>query len=303
MPPATAQTNQLIDFIQTSGLRLLIWTAVALVAYSLVRPLVHRVVVGLLQRRSGQGEDQRLTIEETRKRVETIEALISKTLRFLVATLFVLVVMTILDLLPVIAGLGLVLAALTLAGQDIIRDYLMGILIMLEAPYFLGDWIQVSGVEGTVEEIGLRRTVLRDQTGTVHSVSNGQIRVASNLTRKYARMVVDVTVAFGTDLARVTEVIDRIGREMASDAEWGPRLLETPALQRVGAFTELGVPLRIGGRVRAQDRFSAPGELRRRLLAAFLEAKVGLVGAPRPAVEAAVGDAESGAGGDEFPEE
>jgi len=259
MPDVSGQTDQLISFLENSGVQLLIITVVALIAFRLIRPLVHRRVVGLIESRSGDGEEGRLTAEESRKRVETVESLISKTLRFAVVVLFILVVMTIFDLLPVIAGLGLVLAALTVAGQDIIRDYLMGILILVEGPYFKGDWIQVAGVEGTVEEIGIRRTVLRDATGTVHSVSNGEIRTASNLTRVYAMLAVDVTVAFETDLAKATAVVDQVGREMAEDPDWGPRLLDTPSLLRVGAFTQLGVPLRVSGRVRAADRFSAPG--------------------------------------------
>jgi len=281
MPDVSGQTDQLFSFLENSGVQLLIITVVALIAFRLIRPLVHRRVVGLIESRSGDGEEGRLTAEESRKRVETVESLISKTLRFAVIVLFILVVMTIFDLLPVIAGLGLVLAALTVAGQDIIRDYLMGILILVEGPYFKGDWIQVAGVEGTVEEIGIRRTVLRDATGTVHSVSNGEIRTASNLTRVYAMLAVDVTVAFETDLAKATAVVDQVGREMAEDPDWGPRLLDTPSLLRVGAFTQLGVPLRVSGRVRAADRFSAPGELRRRLLEAFQANRIEIAGVSR----------------------
>jgi small conductance mechanosensitive channel len=288
MPDVSGQTDQLFSFLENGGVQLLLITIVALIAFRLVRPLVHRRVVGLIERRAGDGEEGRLTAEESRKRVETVESLISKTLRFLVIVLFVLVVMTIFDLLPVIAGLGLVLAALTVAGQDIIRDYLMGILILTEGPYFKDDWIQVAGVEGTVEEIGLRRTVLRDATGTVHSVSNGEIRTASNLTRVYAMLAVDVTVAFETDLAKATAVVDQVGREMAEDPEWGPRLLDTPSLLRVGAFTQLGVPLRVSGRVRAADRFAAPGELRRRLLEAFQANKIEIAGVGRVGPSASV---------------
>ena len=132
----------------------------------------------------------------------------------------ILVLLTWFDLLPVIAGLGVILAALTLAGQSIVLDYLMGILIVVEGPYYKGDWIQVGGVEGEVEEVGLRRTMLRDTTGTVHSVSNGEIRIASNLTRVYARMQVDMTVAFGTDLDLVTRVVNEVGQAMADDPAW-----------------------------------------------------------------------------------
>lgn len=281
MPDVSDQTSALVSFIESYGVALLLASVVAFVAFRAVQPLVHRALVGLLERRVKESDEEQLGRDEMRKRVETVESLISKLLRLLVVVLLVLVVMTIFDLLPVIAGLSLVLAALTVAGQDVIRDYIMGTLILLEAQYFKGDWIQVSGVEGTVEEVGLRRTVLRDATGTVHSVSNGDIRVASNLTRVYARMIVDVTVGFGVDLDRVTEIVNEVGTAMAADPEWGPRLLEPPAVIRVGAFTEVGVPLRIGGRVRAPDRFSAPGELRKRLLAALQANQIEIPGVQR----------------------
>jgi small conductance mechanosensitive channel len=281
MPDLTDPTNQLAAFLRTSGVPLLLAALVALLAFRATRPIVHRAVVGLVERRKGEGEEEQLEADETRKRVETIEDVISKTLRFAVVVLFALVVMTIFDLLPVVAGLGIIVAALTVAGQDVVRDYIMGVLILLEGQYSRGDWIQVAGVEGTVEDIGLRRTVLRDATGTVHSVSNGGIRIASNLTRFFALVIVDVTVAFGTDLEMVTAVVDRVGRDMVGDPEWGPRLLEPPHLIRVGAFTEIGVPLRIGGRVRAADRFTATGELRKRLLVAFQAERIEIPGVQR----------------------
>lgn len=281
MPNLNDATDQLLSFVRTSGVALLVAAILGLVAFRLTRPLVHRAVVGLIERRRGEGEEERLEIEESHKRVETIEDVVSRALRFSVIVLFALVVMTIFDLLPVIAGLGIIVAALTVAGQDVIRDYIMGVLILIEGQYFKGDWIQVGGVEGTVEHVGLRRTVLRDATGTVHSVSNGNIRVASNLTRFFALVIVDVTVAFGTDIDMVSDVIDRVGGEMAADPEWGPRLLEPPRLLRVGAFTEVGVPLRIGGRVRAADRFTATGELRRRLLVAFQADRIEIPGVQR----------------------
>ena len=190
-------------------------------------------------------------------------------LKVTVAIVAILVVLTMFDLLPVIAGLGLIAVALTLAGQSIVLDYLMGILIVLEGPYYKGDWIQIAGVEGEVEEVGMRRTVIRDSSGTVHSVSNGETRIASNLTRIFARMLVDVTVAYDTDIDQATAIVNDVGLAMLKDERWSGHLLEAPYLLRVDALGELGMTLRVVGRVRASDRFVAPGELRKRLLAAF----------------------------------
>src|SRR6188474_536996 len=136
--------------------------------------------------------------DELRKRESTLKEVLGKLIRagFLIA--LVVLVLGVFDLLGVLAGLGLLAAALTLAGQAIVLDYLMGILILVEGPYFQGDWIAINGagvnVEGRVEEITLRRTTLRDGMGQLHSVSNGLIRVSSNTTRVYSLATVEVQV-------------------------------------------------------------------------------------------------------------
>jgi len=257
-------------WLQDNGIGLLLAVILALIAFRAVRPLVHRFVVGVVERRaSPDSTAAELSAEEATKRVTTIEDLISTLLHGAVAVVAIFVFLSIFDLLPVIAGLSLFLAALTVAGQSIVLDYLMGMLIVIEGPFYKGDWIQIGNVEGEVEEVGLRHTTLRDSSGTVHSVSNGEIRIASNMTRVFARMLVDVTVAYGTDFERATQIVDQVGQTMYSDPEWADRLLEAPKLLRIDAMGELGATLRIAGKVRAADRWSAPGELRKRLLEAF----------------------------------
>jgi small conductance mechanosensitive channel len=265
----TTQAGQIGDFLERHGLATLVLVIAALIVFGAVRPVVHRALVRILHHRSAALDAPDLAADEIAKRVATIEDLTSTVLRVAVVLVTLLVLLTWFELLPVIAGLGVLLAALTLAGQSIVLDYLMGALIVLEGPYYKGDWVQIGGVEGEVEVIGLRRTILRDASGTVHSVSNGQVRVASNLTRVFARMQVDVTVAFGTDLDAATRLVDDVGRAMIADPDWHDRLLETPTLTRVTGLGDLGATLRVAGKVRAADRWAAPSELRKRLLAAF----------------------------------
>jgi moderate conductance mechanosensitive channel len=262
-------SGQIAAWLQRHGIPTLILLVVAVVVLRAARPLVHRALLGALRRRRLATAEAEPTADEVAKRIATIEDLVASALRFAVIVATVLVLLTWVNLLPVIAGFGVMLAALTLAGQSIVLDYLMGILIVLEGPYYKGDWVQIGGVEGEVEEIGLRRTTLRDATGTVHSVSNGLVRVASNLTRVYARMQVDLTVPFETDLELATRVANDVGRAMADDPDWNSRLLEPPTLTRVPGVSELGPTIRVGGKVRAADRWTAPSELRKRLLAAF----------------------------------
>jgi small conductance mechanosensitive channel len=302
----TPDFSQLTGFLQAHGIATVLLLIVAFIAFRVVRPIVHRILVRALRPRVSDGVDADMTAEEAAKRAATIEDLVSTVLRFTIILVTLLVLLTWFDLLPVIAGLGVILAALTLAGQSIVLDYLMGILIVLEGPYYKGDWIQVGAIEGQVEEIGLRRTILRDNSGTVHSVSNGAIRIASNLTRVFARMQVDMTVAYGTDLDLAAQVVNDVGKAMAEDPAWKDRLLEIPTLTRVPALGDLGVTLRVAGKVRAADRWTAPSELRRRLLNAFREhdieipARGQVAPADHPAVagsvDPSVGAAPSGGG-------
>jgi moderate conductance mechanosensitive channel len=262
-------SGQIADWLQRHGIPTLVLLVAAVIVLRAARPMVHRALLGVLHRRRPTTAETEPTADELAKRVATIEDLVASALRFAVIVATLLVLLTWVDLLPVVAGFGVILAALTLAGQSIVLDYLMGVLIVLEGPYYKGDWVQIGGAEGEVEEIGLRRTTLRDASGTVHSVSNGLVRVASNLTRVFARMQVDLTVPFGTDLDDATRVANAVGQAMADDPEWGGRLLEPPTLTRVPGVSELGPTIRIAGKVRAADRWTAPSELRKRLLAAF----------------------------------
>jgi small conductance mechanosensitive channel len=173
------------------------------------------------------------------------------------------------DIGPAIAGLGVAGIAVGLGAQTLVKDWLSGIFIVLENQYSQGDVIRIAGVDGVVEDFSLRRTTLRDLDGTVHTVPNGAITVASNMTRLWARVNLDIGVAYDTDIDRATAIINRVGEELHDDEEWGPRLLEAPKVVRVNALADSAVTLKVLGQVRAAEQWSVAGELRKRVLAAF----------------------------------
>ena len=137
-----------------------------------------------------------------------------------------------------------------------------------------------------MEEVGLRRTVLRDPRGIVHSVSNGTIRVSSNLTRIFAVAVVEIEGVRNADVEAVIAVMDQVGREMAEDPAWAGLIVEAPGYRSTPAFTDLGVTLRMTGKVQTQGRWTVPAELRRRLALSLSAAGIHLnrrAAHPRPA--------------------
>jgi small conductance mechanosensitive channel len=274
MPDVTAQTGALVEWLEAHAVGLVVWGVALFLVYRFARPLIHRLLMRVVRASSTQSDVPAESAAEVAKRVEMVEDLLARVLRLGVVLAGVVLLFSVFDLWPVLAGLGLVAAALTLAGQSIVLDYLMGILILLEGPYYKGDVIAVGGIEGTVEEVGIRRTIVRDTSGTVHAISNGEIRIASNLTRVYASAVVDIGGIRDRDIERAIGVMDRVGAELAADAAWMDRILEPPKYVSTTAFTDLGVTLRMSGRVRPADRWTVAAELRRRLAAAFAEADV-----------------------------
>jgi small conductance mechanosensitive channel len=253
----------------------------ALIAIRLARVLVHGVVKTLLDREASEGTAQELSAVELKKRMDTLDSLGGRTLQaFLVMIAGLMVLGELgLDIGPAIAGLGVVGIAVGFGAQSLVKDYLNGALILIENQFGKGDVVRAAGVAGTVEDFTLRRTTLRDLDGVVHTIPNGEIRVASNLTRVWARINQDVTVAYGTDIDKAIDVVDKVGAEMAGDPAWKRRVLEAPRVERVAALAEYGVTLKILGTVRAADQWAAGGDFRKRLLVAF---KANGIEIPRP---------------------
>jgi small conductance mechanosensitive channel len=245
---------------------LVVWIALRLAA-----AFVHGIVKTLMDREATEGTAQELSAVEIVKRMSTIEALAINFLRFIVVVIAAVMLLDQagLDVGPAIAGLGVVGIAVGFGAQHLVKDYLNGALILIENQFSKGDVIRVAGVAGSVEDFSLRRTTLRDLDGVVHTVPNGEIGIASNMTRVWARINQNVQVAYGTDIDRAIKVVDDVGRELASDPAWKRRILETPRVERVEALGEYGVTLKILGTVRATEQWAAAGELRKRLLAAF----------------------------------
>jgi moderate conductance mechanosensitive channel len=257
---------------------------ILLVAFVLLRAsrvFVNGVVKTLMDREATEGTAQELSAVELTKRMDTLDGLGGNVIRFFIVVIAGLMILRTfdLDIGPAIAGLGIVGVAVGFGAQHLVRDYLTGALILIENQFSKGDVIRVAGVSGTVEDFSLRRTTLRDLDGVVHTVPNGEIKIASNLTRVWARINQDVTVAYGTDIDEATTVVDDVGRSMSGDPTWKRRILEAPKVDRVAALGEYGVTLKILGTVRAPDQWAAAGELRKRLLAAFAEHGIEI---PRP---------------------
>jgi len=208
---------------------------------------------------------------EVRKRIETLSHVIYRT--SLAVVLLLVLVMVLpqfgVDVAPLIAGLGLVGLAVGFGAQNLVKDVINGIFILVENQYGRGDVVQIADISGLVEDMNLRRTVLRDLDGTVHFVPHSQILVASNLTKGYSRVNLNVRIAYETDVDHAIEVVNRIGLEMSKEAEYEGKIKDPPHVLRVDALTDSAIELKITGETAPIEQWEIMGELRRRLKLAF----------------------------------
>jgi moderate conductance mechanosensitive channel len=276
MPPV--DTTQITNWLTEHGPGLVIGAVILFVLFRLARPAIHRLVLGMLRAQQSTVPAGSATANEVAKRAATLEDLLHKLVRALFVVAIGVLILSAFELWPLLAGLGLVAAALTLAGQDIVLDYLMGFLILVEGQYYKGDWIAVSGplgaVEGEVEDIAMRRTTIRDGAGTVHSVSNGLIRLSSNRTRIYSVASADVTVLRPQELDRAIEIARRVAGGMEAEPEFAEVLLDAPVSTPVIGMSPDGVTFRVALRVSPMGRLQVASELRRRLALALSEAAI-----------------------------
>ena len=259
-------TYGVIDWLITHGIRVLVIIIIAAVLYFLLRhfvPLMVKRFVSRQMKKQPKGE--------IKKRSDTLSSV------FVNTGLVVIVVFAIVSILPefgvniaaALAGLGIVGIAVGFGAQSLIRDLLAGIFILLEDQYRIGDWVKVAGIDGLVEEIGLRRTILRDFDGTVHSIPNSEVKVASNFTKKYARVNMNISVAYGEDLDHVIEVTNKVCKEMAEDPKWKADFVSTPQVLRVDNLGDSGIDIKILGDTKPLRQWDVMGELRLRIKRTF----------------------------------
>lgn len=272
--------SDFITWVTTHVIGLIVGLIVLVLVLRFARPIIHRFVLTILRAQQATLDGGGEPSTELRKRAATLEELLVKLIRIGVIALFIVLVLSVFDLWEMLAGLGLVAAALTIAGQQVILDYIMGILILVEGQYFKGDWLVVPAsngiVQGVVEEVGLRRTILRDIDGTAHSVSNGEIRVASNMTRVYAVATVEMAVLRSRDLTKAMATVNAVCDEMGDDPEWSKKILDSPRVITVSSLTLDGATIRVRFRVEPDSRWAAASELRQRLAVAFAAEEISL---------------------------
>lgn len=259
------QTAPLIGWIGEHGWRIILIVVISLFAILAIGGVIPKVMVATVARRPGELE------EEIKKRTETLSRVLVNAIQvaIILATFFMVLSELKIDITPILAGVGVAGIAIGFGAQSLVKDLVAGLFVILEGQYHVGDVVRIADVSGLVEDINLRRTVLRDLDGIVHTVPNGEIRVASNFTKEWSRVNMNISVAYGEDLDRVMAVIDRVGKELAEDPVWASLILTPPRALRVDNLGDSGIEIKILGETKPIRQWDVMGELRKRLKKTF----------------------------------
>src|SRR3954449_218782 len=230
---------------------------------TILRPLRNRVA----QRDAGEHITERRT-----QRAEAIGSVLRSFSSFVIFGIAVVLVLGELgiNLAPIVASAGVVGVALGFGAQNLVKDFIAGIGIILEDQYGVGDVVDLGEVSGTVETVGLRITRLRDAHGVVWYARNGEILRVGNKSQGFAQVIVDMPVAHDTDLERCRAVMQEVADTMYAEEEWAAVLLAEPESLGVEQITAEGVFMRVQVRSTNADQWRVGRELRMRLKERFV---------------------------------
>jgi len=175
---------------------------------------------------------------------------------------------------PILASAGIVGVAFGFGGQYLIKDLISGLFIILENQYRVGDVLCVADKCGVVESVNIRTTVLRDLDGTLHYVPNGEITVASNLSKDFSQVNMDIAVSYDSDIELVKKTVNQVGQTMIKDKKWQDLLIEAPYFLRIDSFGDSAVKIKILAKTKPMQQWDVAGELRLRLKKAFKKADI-----------------------------
>ena len=256
----------LVAWLIEHGIPILIIVIVGAVLWFVLNkflpPMVRRVVARAKDKESKEGME---------KRANTLVSIFKGIGRVFIIIIGIMMILPELgvDIVPILAGFGIAGVAIGFGAQYLIRDLIAGIFIILENQYRVGDVVKLADIGGLVEQVTLRKTVLRDLDGIVHHVPNGEIKTASNFTRHFSRVNLNVSVAYDTDLDHAISVINRVGKELAEDGKWRKVIKSPPQVLRVDNLGDSGIDIKILGDVKPIEQWAVMGELRLRLKKAF----------------------------------
>ena len=239
-----------------------------------LRWLLHKVVDRLMRRAETGVLPDRVTPAVSARRAQramTIGSVLKSVITIVLIAVFGTMMLSEVgvNIAPIIASAGIIGVALGFGAQSLVRDFLSGIFMIFEDQYGVGDVVDVGEATGTIEAVTLRVTRLRDLSGTVWYVPNGEILRVGNMSQNWSRAVVDVSVGYGEDLARVKRVLSEVAHDLWEDDEFSHLIIEEPEITGVEMLAADSVNLRVLIKTRPMEQWAVAREMRQRIKARF----------------------------------
>ena len=253
----------IVQWLITTGARILLIVVLTLLALRVSRFLSTKIFA--LSKAEKDPEFQ--------KRADTL----GSTIRYVLAIVIIIVAaITVMGELgiqigPILATAGIVGVAIGFGAQSLVQDVISGFFILLEDAIRLGDVVQIEDKGGVVERMTLRMVILRDLSGNLHYIRNGQIQVITNMTKDYSRYVFDIGVAYREDVDEVIEVIKKVDEELRNDVAFKEDILEPIEILGLDQFADSAVIIKARTKTRPIKQWAVGREFNKRLKKAFDE--------------------------------
>lgn len=264
------QLDLLFEYIEPTVLLNLALQTGKFILVVVVAMIILRVVKGAIDRGGVRMKNRAVTLDD-QKRVETLVRVLKYVANVVIILLGVLIALgTIgISIAPVLAAAGVVGLAVGFGAQSLVKDYFTGIVLLLENQIRAGDFVEVGGKSGTVENMTLRYVRMRDAQGNVHFVPNGQISAVTNSTMDFAYSVIDIGIAYKEEVDAAVQVMQKVGEELRADPDWSAKITEDMAVFGVQELADSAVTIRVRFKTTPGDQWALRREYNKRIKSAF----------------------------------
>ena len=261
----------LFDDWRADSLDFLRYQAPRIVAIIIVAFILTRLLKVVSRHLSALGDKQVLPSAVRKQQLHTVSSIIYSVGVFIIAFLAVMQILTQLNIKvePLLASAGIAGLAIGFGAQTLVKDFINGFFVLIENQYDIGDTIKIAGVQGVVETMTLRRTVLRDTDGTIHTVPSSQITIVSNLTRDWTQLAMKISVSYKANSDTVMKLLKEVATEVAHDPEFQGQIVAEPEVPGIDRVHGDEVEYLLLVKTTPGKHFAVSRELRRRIKACF----------------------------------
>jgi small conductance mechanosensitive channel len=263
--------ENIIDWFFSGGIRIFLIAIGTFIFLRILKTVVHHIMDQVLKKTYNRQSEAALA-----KRQKTLESVANATLKIVIWVISGLMILSELgvDIAPLIAGAGIVGIALGFGGQYLVRDIIAGLFIIIEDQFRKGDVVEIAGSSGLVQDVNLRRTILRDLDGAEHHIPNGEITKTLNKTKFWSRIHLNIGIAYEADIDKAFEILNEVGKEFAEDEKWKDSIIKVPEVIGLDELADSAVVIKILGEIKPGKQWDAMRELNLRIKKALDKAHI-----------------------------